>query len=185
MPAPCVYAPPFRRNVPSLFIVWIAGCDELLNVTWIGVYSFRGQLLERAGFVKPFGMQQFLSLIHIFLAVPKGSKVAYEGIPLAYVEPEYPNSVDQLVIKAVTGEENPEGVGIVGLHNIWSLGRVGRLGRPLIETVVTIGSYEHSGLSLIHIYASRSGVHETASACLGKALGRARNSPHRSTSAGP
>ena len=75
----------------------------------------------------------------------KGSKVAYEGIPLAYVEPEYPNSVDQLVIKAVTGEENPGGVGIVGLHNIWSLGRVGRLGRPLIETVVTIGSYEHSG----------------------------------------
>ena len=77
---------------------------------------------------------------NVILAVPKGSKVAYEGIPLAYVEP-----VDQLVIKAVTGEENPEGVGIVGLHNIWSLGRVGRLGRPLIETVVTIGSYEHSG----------------------------------------
>ena len=76
---------------------------------------------------------------NVILAVPKGSKVAYEGIPLAYVEPEYPNSVD------VTGEENPEGVGIVGLHNIWSLGRVGRLGRPLIETVVTIGSYEHSG----------------------------------------
>ena len=76
---------------------------------------------------------------NVILAVPKGSKVAYEGIPLAYVEPEYPNSVDQLVIKAVTGEENPEGVGIVGLHNIWSLGRVGRLGRP------PIGSYEHSG----------------------------------------
>ena len=68
---------------------------------------------------------------NVILAVPKGSKVAYEGIPLAYVEPEYPNSVDQLVIKAVTGEG--------------SLGRVGRLGRPLIETVVTIGSYEHSG----------------------------------------
>ena len=82
---------------------------------------------------------------NVILAVPKGSKVAYEGIPLAYVEPEYPNSVDQLVIKAVNGEENPGGVGIVGLHNIWSLGRVGRLGRPLIETVVTIGSYEHSG----------------------------------------
>ena len=81
----------------------------------------------------------------VILAVPKGSKVAYDGIPLAYVEPEYPNSVDKLVIKAVTGEENPEGVGIVGLHNIWSLGRVGRLGKPLIETVVTIGSYEHSG----------------------------------------
>ena len=42
---------------------------------------------------------------NVILAVPKGSKVAYEGIPLAYVEPEYPNSVDQLVIKAVTGED--------------------------------------------------------------------------------
>lgn len=29
---------------------------------------------------------------NVILAVPKGSKVAYEGIPLAYVEPEYPNS---------------------------------------------------------------------------------------------
>lgn len=82
---------------------------------------------------------------NVILAVPKGSKVAYDGIPLAYVNPEYPNSVDKLVIKAVTGEEDPEDVGIVGLHNIWSLGRVGRLGRPLIETVITIGSYEHSG----------------------------------------
>ncbi|MEG1610178.1 MAG: electron transporter RnfC [Bilophila sp.] len=81
----------------------------------------------------------------VILALPKGSRVAYEGVPVAYVEPEYPNSVNKLVIKAVTGEENPEGVGIVGLHNIWSLGRVGRLKRPLIETVVTIGSHEHSG----------------------------------------
>ena len=29
---------------------------------------------------------------NVILAVPKGSKVAYEGIPLAYVEPEYPTA---------------------------------------------------------------------------------------------
>lgn len=81
----------------------------------------------------------------IVLAVPKGSKVAYDGITLAYIDPEYPNSLDPLVIKAITGQENPSDVGIVGLHNLWSLGRVGRTGLPLTETVITIGSYEHSG----------------------------------------
>lgn len=81
----------------------------------------------------------------VILVVPKGSKVAFDNVTLAYVEPEYPNSVDGLVIKAVTGKENPDNVGIVGLHNIWSLGRVGRTCFPLTETVMTIGSYEHWG----------------------------------------
>ncbi|MEG2172621.1 MAG: electron transporter RnfC [Desulfovibrionaceae bacterium] len=82
---------------------------------------------------------------NIVLVVPKGSKVAYDNVTLAYVEPEYPNSIDGLVIKAVTGKEKPDNVGIVGLHNIWSLGRVARTCFPLTETVMTIGSYEHWG----------------------------------------
>lgn len=82
---------------------------------------------------------------NVVLVVPKGSKVAFDNVTLAYVEPEYPNSVDGLVIKAVTGKEKPDNVGIVGLHNIWSLGRVGRTCFPLTETVMTIGSYEHWG----------------------------------------
>lgn len=81
----------------------------------------------------------------IILAVPKGSKVFFNNVTLAYVEPEYPNSIDDLVIKFVTGKERPADVGIVGLHNIWSLGRVARTGLPLTETVMTIGSYEHWG----------------------------------------
>lgn len=82
---------------------------------------------------------------NVVLVVPKGSKVAFDNITLAYVEPEYPNSVDGLVIKAVTGKEKPDNVGIVSLHNIWSLGRVARTCFPLTETVMTIGSYEHWG----------------------------------------
>lgn len=82
---------------------------------------------------------------NVVLVVPKGSKVAFDNVTLAYVEPEYPNSVDGLVIKAVTGKEKPDNVGIVSLHNIWSLGRVARTHFPLTETVMTIGSYEHWG----------------------------------------
>ncbi len=77
---------------------------------------------------------------HIVLAVPKGMHVSYDNIDVVCVEPEYPKSVNALLIKEVTGKENPEGVRAVGLHNIWSLGRVGVTGLPLMETVITIGS---------------------------------------------
>ncbi len=77
---------------------------------------------------------------HIVLAVPKGMHVSYDNIDVVCIEPEYPKSVNALLIKEVTGKENPEGVGAVGLHNIWSLGRVGVTGLPLMETVITIGS---------------------------------------------
>lgn len=81
----------------------------------------------------------------ILLAVPKEMRLRYHDIEVAHVPSQYPASVNALVVKAVTGKENPEGVGIVGLHNVWSLGRVARTGLPLIETVLTIGSFEHSG----------------------------------------
>ena len=81
----------------------------------------------------------------ILLAVPKEMRLHHHDIEVAAVPSQYPASINALVIKAVTGKENPEGVGIVGLHNVWSLGRVARTGLPLIETVVTIGSFEHSG----------------------------------------
>lgn len=81
----------------------------------------------------------------IILAVPKEMRLQYHDIEIASISAQYPASVNALVIKAVTGKENPEGVGIVGLHNLWSLGRVARTGLPLIETVLTIGSLAHSG----------------------------------------
>ncbi len=76
----------------------------------------------------------------LILAVPHGVKVGYSDIETVYVDANYPNSVDALLIKQVTGKENPDNVGIVGLHNIWSLGRVGSTGFPLMETVLTVGS---------------------------------------------
>lgn len=84
--------------------------------------------------------KRFAKAKNILLAVPKGMHVSYDNIDVVYVEPEYPKSVNALLIKEVTGKENPEGVGAVGLHNIWSLGRVGVTGLPLMETVITIGS---------------------------------------------
>jgi len=85
----------------------------------------------------------------VILAIPKGSSVVCKGVKIVYVEPEYPNSIDALLICEVTGKENPEGVGVVGLKNIWSLGRIGITGYPLVETVITMGSSKYWGNYII------------------------------------
>ena len=91
------------------------------------------ELLHRIGWVERF-----------ILAVPTGMHVSYQGVEVVQISPEYPMSLDPMVKRAVTGQENPADVGIVGLHNLWSLGRVGRTGLPLTETVITIGNYTRS-----------------------------------------
>lgn len=85
----------------------------------------------------------------VVIALPKGMNAAYEGVEVAHIEPEYPYSLDPLVIKAITGKENPPDVGIVGLHALWGLGHVAFTGRPLTETVVTVGSSSHTGNYII------------------------------------
>ncbi len=76
----------------------------------------------------------------ILLAVPTGCNVQFDGVRTVHVDPMYPNSVNELMIKEVTGEEAPPDVAAVSLHNVWSLGRVGLTGLPLMETVITIGT---------------------------------------------
>ena len=76
----------------------------------------------------------------IVLAAPTELKLRYHDIEVVNVPSHYPASVNALVIKAVTGRERPDGVGIVGIHNVWSLGRVAMTKKPLIESVITIGS---------------------------------------------
>ena len=81
----------------------------------------------------------------ILLAVPREMHLHFDDVEVVRVTARYPASVDALLVKSVTGKEKPEGVGVVGLHNVWSLGRVARTGLPLIESVITLGSYTHSG----------------------------------------
>ncbi len=79
----------------------------------------------------------------IILAVPHGMQLSYDSMEVVHVEADYPNSVNALVIKAVTGQENPPDVACVGLHNVWSLGHLAKTGLPLTETVLSIGSYDN------------------------------------------
>ncbi len=93
--------------------------------------------------------QRFSLAKKVIIVVPKGMHVAYQDLEVVYVDPMYPNSVDELVIAAVTGKEKPENVGIVGLHKLWGLGRVAITHAPLMEGVITVSSKNHSGNYII------------------------------------
>ncbi len=88
-------------------------------------------------------LKRFGRAENYILAVPHGMQFAYEGLKVVYVPADYPQSIAELVIKNVTGKENPPDVACVGLHNLWSLGRVGDTGLPLTETVLTVGTYSN------------------------------------------
>lgn len=91
----------------------------------------------RAGFEL---QRRFGRADEIMLAVPAGCDVRFEGVRTVHVDPIYPNSVNELMIKEVTGMEAPPDVAAVSLHNVWSLGRTALTGLPLMETVITIGT---------------------------------------------
>ena len=88
-------------------------------------------------------MRRFGRAEEIILAVPKGADVRVDGIRIEYVEPEYPNSISELLIKQITKQENPEGWAAVGIHNVWSLGHVALTGLPLMDTVITVSVEDH------------------------------------------
>ncbi len=85
----------------------------------------------------------------IIFAIPESMEFDHPGIETARVPSRYPASVAPLLVKAVTGKEMPEGVGVAGLHDIWSLGQIVQTGLPLVDTVMTIGTMEKSGSYIV------------------------------------
>ncbi|WP_461210012.1 electron transporter RnfC [Desulfocurvus sp. DL9XJH121] len=54
------------------------------------------------------------------------------------MNPKYPNSLNPLVVKAVTGRETPPNVAVIDVPTLWDLGMTASTGLPLTETVATI-----------------------------------------------
>lgn len=54
------------------------------------------------------------------------------------ITPQYPNSLDELVIAKVTGSEKSTGVRVLPLHTLFNLGLVAESGQPLTKTVVSV-----------------------------------------------
>jgi len=76
----------------------------------------------------------------VLLAVPEGSSATLYGCTVKQVPAVYPNSLNPLVTKALTGKESADGVAMVSVMELYALGRVAETGLPLTETVLTVGS---------------------------------------------
>ena len=85
----------------------------------------------------------------MYLVAAKGNRAnAFANCTVMHVPPVHPNGLDPMVIKAVTGQETlpgqqPENAVLVSVKDLYLIGRVVETGRPLTETVMTIGGQNH------------------------------------------
>ncbi|MBU1610742.1 MAG: 4Fe-4S dicluster domain-containing protein [Proteobacteria bacterium] len=64
---------------------------------------------------------------------------AFGSCAVRLLAPVYPNGLDPLVIKAVTGEENPPDFAILSVLELFLIGQAMETGLPCTQTVVTVG----------------------------------------------
>ncbi|WP_419788104.1 electron transporter RnfC [Pseudodesulfovibrio sp.] len=82
----------------------------------------------------------------LFLVAATGNQTsAFANCTVQHVAPVHPNGMPQMVIKAVTGQEALPGTfandtALITVRELFLIGRVMETGRPVTETVMTIGS---------------------------------------------
>jgi electron transport complex protein RnfC len=85
----------------------------------------------------------------MFLVAARGNRAnAFANCTVMHVAPTYPNGLDQMVIKAVTGQEAlpgtmPDNTTLLSVRDLFFIGRVMETGRPSMETVMTIAGQNH------------------------------------------
>ncbi|WP_290924164.1 4Fe-4S dicluster domain-containing protein [Halodesulfovibrio sp.] len=72
------------------------------------------------------------------VALPTGSNAAFDDSDIAFINPQYPNSLNELVVANITGKESMKGVNVIDLHTLYNLGAVAESGMPLTHTVVCV-----------------------------------------------
>ncbi len=82
-----------------------------------------------------------------FLALAQGSGLGLNSVPVFGVRPIFPNGLDPMVVKAVTGRENPEGVTVIDMLELFHLGRAATTGLPITETIVSVGNDNYKALT--------------------------------------
>jgi electron transport complex protein RnfC len=73
------------------------------------------------------------------LVVPSGSAMAFSKCMTVHQKPAHPNGLDPMAVKAATGRESPDDAACIGLLELYLMGRAMRTGRPVTETVATVG----------------------------------------------
>jgi electron transport complex protein RnfC len=90
-------------------------------------------------------VQKVVEPAKIFLVAAKGNRAnAFANCTVVHVNPVYPNGLDPMVYKTVLKQEilpgsRPDNATMLSVKDLYAIGRVMETGRPLTETVMTIG----------------------------------------------
>ncbi len=74
----------------------------------------------------------------IVLAAPRGAGLSLGPNPVHELEPRYPDGLDALTVRAVTGRERPGNAVVVGADRLWLMGRAALEGRAATRAVLTV-----------------------------------------------
>lgn len=94
-------------------------------------------------------VQNIVTPSKMYLVAAKGNQAnAFANCTVMHVAPTYPNGIDQMVIKTVTGQETllgarPKEAVLLSVRDLYFIGKVMETGRPMTETVMTIGGQNH------------------------------------------
>ncbi len=123
---------PFRQECETLIInglnpePGIFYPDELLR-TQLGFLQSGIRMIRRLSPAK-----------RVVLCVAEGTDVHVEGAEVAHIKPVYPNSLAELLVRAVSGQESMAGFTVVRLNILWGLGLVAESGLPLTHAMLTV-----------------------------------------------
>jgi len=84
-------------------------------------------------------VQRIVEPSRIVLAMPRGSGLSLGPNPVHELEPRYPDGLDPLVARAVTGKERPGNTVVLGADKLWRIGRAALEGKAATRTVLTVG----------------------------------------------
>ena len=101
--------------------------------------------------------RKLCSPTRIVLAAAKGTSYSLAGAERKRIKAKYPNSLDALVVKAVTGKEFPANAKVINVMDLYDLGRVALTGLPVTDTVMTVGGRNYRvplGTPIRHVMRS-------------------------------
>jgi len=88
-------------------------------------------------------VRKLISPSSAILAVPGRSTAYLSGCMTFHIKTFYPNSLNRVVVKFVTGFDKPENVAIVSIPQLYFIGKIVETGLPLTETIITIGKVNY------------------------------------------
>ena len=84
-------------------------------------------------------LQKLMSPSETIFAVSQENKVCLTGTRIRHIDPFYPVSLAPLLVKNILGRENLQNVTVVGVLQLYAIGRVIESHQPVTETIMTIG----------------------------------------------